>query len=64
MFGLMVTQDNKKDAWKKKKQKKTTGSKKPRVQKGAEAQFLMWLSSPNPVCLNLYPSCEYGFQLV
>ena len=62
MFVLMVTQDSKKDAWKKEKQK--TGSKKPRVQKGAEAQFLMRLSSLNPVCLNLYPSCEYGFQLV
>lgn len=41
----MVTQDSKKDAWKKEKQK--TGSKKPRVQKGAEAQFLMRLSSLN-----------------
>lgn len=62
MSVLIVTQDSKKML--EKNQKNPQVTKSPRAQKGAEAQFLTWLSSSNPIWLNLYPLCEYGCQLV
>lgn len=57
MFVLMVTQDSKKDAWKKKKKQKNpkTGSKKPRVQKGAEALLSHVAKLPKPCLFELVP---------
>ena len=39
MFGLMVTQDNKKDAWKKKKQKKKQVAKSPGYKREQKPNF-------------------------